>query len=119
MKCGGGCSTHGRYHYRVVIQEPSGEPDATGHVDLTDPANWKQYTAIRVNFITKGGREGRMFDQIQSQVNLLAHTRSTKQTRGIHPDMRLIHDGRTFNISAAYDVNESKDVVQLELIEVV
>lgn len=118
MKCGE-CSTHGRYHYRVVIEEPNGEPDETGHIDLTDPANWKPYATVRVNFITKGGREGRMFDQIQSQVNLLAHMRSTKKTRGIHPDMRLIYDGRKFNIAAAYDVNEAKDKVQLELIEVV
>jgi head-tail adaptor len=117
MKCGQ-CKTHPRYKHAVTIEEPSGTPDASGHIDLSDAANWKPYARIKVNFKTRGGREARVFDQVEAHVNLIAQTRSTGVTRGIHPVMRMRHAGEIHNISAAYDMDENREIVQLELIKV-
>ena len=118
MKCNA-CKVHPRYRQIVTIEEPAGTADATGHIDLTAEANWARVGKFQANFVTKGGREGRIFDQVQAEVSHVLRMRSTRQSRAIHPEMRLKHEGRTYNIVAAYDVDNDKEVVQLELVEVV
>lgn len=111
----------GQYRHRVVIQrvKSTATPDASGHVDKTLTSNWENFATIHVGFTTKGGKEGRVFDQVQAEVGLIAQTRSNPTTRAINPTMRMMYGGRQYNIAAAYDVDQLKKVVRLELIEVV
>lgn len=102
----------------MTIEEPGGTPDAAGHVDLTLDANWDRSGRIKVRFITKGGREGRIFDQVQAEVTHVVETRATAFSRRILPAWRGRFDGRKFNITAAFNVNEERrGIVQLHLTE--
>jgi head-tail adaptor len=119
MKCA--CPETGRKRYRhtVRIESPGGTADESGHVDLTDDANWTSIGNVKANFITKGSREGRIFDQVQAEVTHIIETPSTVLSRSIHPEDRVVFDGRKFNVTAAYDVNEERHEVQVHLTEVV
>lgn len=108
-----------RYRWRLTVQSPGGTPDAGGHVDLTDDANWTTMGTIKANFITRGSREGRVFDQVQAEVSHIVETRSSRFSRSIHPMWRLVFQGRKFNIVAAVDKNEERQVVQIHLTEVI
>ena len=117
MKCACPEVATKRFRWTVAVQSPSGTPDAHGHVDLTDAANWTALGNIRVNFITQGAREKFTYDQTHAEVTHMLETRSTTLSRSIQPDDRVIFDGRTFNVTGVYDVNEERQVVHIMLTE--
>ena len=118
MTCGD-CDARPRYPKWLTIEKPSATKDAAGHVDLSVDSNWSQIHKIKGRFITKGGREGRIFDQVHADVTHVIETRSTAFSRTLIPKWRLKMDGRKFNIAAAYDVDEARKIVRIEAIEAV
>ena len=108
-----------RYRHTLTVQSPAGTPDAGGHPDLTDPDNWDSIGNIRANFITRGGREGRVFDQVSAEVTSIVETPWNNFSRSIHPNMRLLFGTRIFNIVSAFDVDESRQKVRIHITEVI
>lgn len=118
MACMDKCKTPKRFRYRVVVEKPSGSADAHGHVDLTAATSWLRAGSIRARFATKGGREWRAVDQIEAVTTHIIETPATTFSRTIEPTWRLKFDGRTFGITAAYNVNEERrGVVRIEATE--
>lgn len=119
MKCACPPTTRKRYRWTVAVQTPSGTQDAAGQIDKTDDSNWSSLGNIRVNFITKGSREWHLHDQTQAEVTQVLETPSTALSRSIAPTDRIVFDSRKFNVTGAYDVNEERREVRLEVKEVV
>lgn len=108
-----------RYKYTVTVQTPAGTTGADGHIDLTDSSNWTTSGTIKANFTSKGGREFVNGERVQADVTHVIETPSTSFSRGILPKMRMTYDSRTFQIEAAYDVDEMHQVVRCHLKELV
>lgn len=103
---------------RVSIEKPRDNPGADGHTDLENPANWRTVDSRACRFVTKGGREGMVFQQVRAEVTHVIEMRSDPVTRGILPTWRLRMDCRVFNVTAAYDKDERKQTVYVEVTEV-
>lgn len=113
------CKERPRYPHTLIVERPGGTPEDGGHVDLTDDDNWPAVGRIKGRFITKGGREGRVFDQVQAEVTHVIATPSTPRSRTqIDATCRVRWGTRKFNITAAYDVDEAREEVRLEVTEV-
>lgn len=114
-KCG--CDGAGSFDRRVVIERPNTTGDAAGHVDLSDDSNWTEVGKRWAAFVTRGGREARVFDQVQAETSHIIELQSDSLTRTIIPKWRLKLGTRKFNISAAYDVDENRKRVRVEATE--
>lgn len=111
----------GAYRHKLTVEQVKSDASAgdDGHVDLTDDDNWEAADTIKGRFISKGGREGRIFDQVEAEVTDIVETPSSDFSRSIHPKQRIKDtDGVKYNISAAYDVDRQRKVVRLELVKV-
>lgn len=111
--CAAGCEVPPRYTHTLLIEEPSGTADAAGQIDLTLDTNWSQVGRVRARFITRGGREGFAFRQVQASTTHIIECVSTSLTRSITPKMRLRMGARKFNIVEAYDVDEGRKTVRV------
>ena len=119
MRCGD-CKPMPRYTRRLVVEKPRTTLDGAGQTDLTEDSNWVQTGTVRARFITRGGMESRVFDQIQAETTHVIETPATTFSRSIIPSWRAKFDGRKLNITAAYNVNEDRrGVVRLEAKEAV
>lgn len=110
-----------KYRHTLTVQTP--DPNATpgdgGIVDLTNDDNWADAGTIKGNFISRGGRESRVFDQVEAEISDIVETPSTGFSRTIHPKMRILDsDSVKYNISAAYDVDRVRRVVRIHLVKV-
>lgn len=111
--CAAGCEVPPRYTHTLIIEEPSGTADAAGQIDLTVDTNWSQVGRMRARFLTRGGREGYAFRQVQSNVSHIIECVSTSLTRSITTKMRLRMGSRKFNITECYDVDEGRKTVRI------
>jgi head-tail adaptor len=113
MKCQ--CPT--RLKHRVTIERPGTTKDAAGHVNLALDSNWTEVGKRWAAFVTRGGRESRVFDQMQAETSHIIELQSDSVTRTIVPKWRLKMGTRKFNINAAYDVDENRKRVRVEVTE--
>lgn len=117
MTCVGACRV-ANYQHTVQVQKPrAATADSGGHVDLADDANWTTVGTRRAKFTTRGGAENYRFNQVQAQVSHLIELRYDGLTKAIGPEYRLKYQGRVFQISAAYDVDELHDTIRIEATE--
>lgn len=114
-ECSGG-EKRKRLH-TLTVQSPAGTAGADGHVDLTTASNWTTQGTIRASFTTKGGREFISGQKVAADVTHLLETVSTNFSRSIEPEWRLVFGTRIFQITAAYDVNEERRMVQIHAME--
>jgi SPP1 family predicted phage head-tail adaptor len=114
--CGCDSQSSGRY-YTLTVQSPAGTAGADGHIDYTSDANWTDEGTIRAKFTSRAGREFVSAKQVRADQGSMLETVSTNFTRGILPKWRLKLDTRRFEILAAYDVNEERRIVQIEVKE--
>lgn len=112
------CASKTPMNHRVQIERPGGTAQAGGHVDLTDDSNWQHVDGRWAAFTTRGGKEGRVFDQVQAEVTHIIALRHDALTRQIDPTWRIRMGDRKFNIRAAYDVDEAGETVRIEATEV-
>jgi head-tail adaptor len=105
----------------VTIEKPnpSATPGADNRVDLTLNSNWIPVNSRAATFKTRGGTEGRIFNQVQAEVSHIIEMRSDPLTRQINPTWRLRYRQQVFNIVAAFDVDMRKKIVRIHAIEVV
>lgn len=112
-----GCGGIGSRNRRIAIERPSTTPDAAGHVDLADDANWDEVGKCWSAMTTRGGREARVFDQVQADVSHIIEMPYNSLTKTIVPKWRLKMGTRRFNITAAYDVDEQHRTIRIEATE--
>ena len=81
----------GRYRTLAVIEKvkPTAARGPSGHVDLTDKANWKEYCGRRVEERQITGKEALVGSQPMADISGLYRLRADHVTQGITPKMRL------------------------------
>ena len=106
-----------RYRHRLTVKSPSGTADEYGQIDLDDSDNATTEGTIKANFVSKGGREFFRGEQIQADVTHLLETPSKSLSRSLQPNWWLVMGSRTFQIVASFDVNEERNIVQIQVKE--
>lgn len=101
------CKSEVRYYpRRVVVEKPGTTEEDDGQINLADDDNWVRVGVLYVRFVTRGGKESRLFDQLQSTVDVVIRCPNQTITRSLDPSWRLkMQQGdrwRKFNIVAAY-----------------
>ena len=103
---------------RFTLQRPAGTADATGHVDLSDDANWSNVsTSLWGSFTSKGGSEVQTPQQTQGKVLCGIDFPYSTTAASIIPKWRLKMGSRVFNITCAENVNEANHTIHVEAIE--
>jgi SPP1 family predicted phage head-tail adaptor len=96
----------------VRIQKPIYDnKNSLNKTDLDDPANWKDHCKAYANCKTSTGREYFAAEQPQADVSHVWKMSSSRLTREITPDMRLIFEGKIHEIVYAVDENEARQTV--------
>jgi len=108
--------TSGNFNRRVTIQKIKDNPikDAHGEVDLTDDRNWETYAVRWAEIQTKGGREFWKVDKVEAEVSHLIRVPYDRLTVGITSQMRIRFMQRIINIAAVYDVDEMREVIEMQ-----
>lgn len=91
--------------------------DAAGHVDETAATSWQTVGTRKCKVLTRGGVEGYRFNQVQAEVTHIVELRSDSLTRTIAPTWRLLLDGRTLDITAAFDPDNMRQRIQVNAAE--
>lgn len=100
---------------KVSIESLTGTTaDAHGHVDNTAAANWTEYVAAFCSVQSKGGREFWKVDQVNANVDHVWETGYNATIAAVTPDMRLKHDGNTYEIIAIIDIDLSHETIQIQ-----
>lgn len=106
-----------RYIHTLTVEKPKTVADDAGFIDLTEDSNWVTVGQIKANIITKGGAESYVFKQVQATTDMVLKSPSTTLSRSLDPSWRLRFKERKLNIVAAYLINETGKVVQIEVQE--
>jgi SPP1 family predicted phage head-tail adaptor len=106
------CTDH--YTKRCEIQRPVGTADAHGHVDSTADANWQRVTTAFCSCVSKGGREFWKVQQVNADVSHVWRTPYSKTIAECTPDMRLICEGKTYEILSVIDIDEEHRHVEIQ-----
>lgn len=113
-----GAKTCGGFRpHMMTIEKPRTAKDAAGQIDLTVDANWQFAGKRSVRFITKGGRESRVFDQTQADSDVVLDFNSDSFTRSMLPSWRGKIGTRRFNFKSVQDVDEARDKVLVHATE--
>lgn len=104
--------------YKMTIEKPSTTQDGAGHVDLTVDSNWTFVAKRSVSFKTQFGQENQVYDQNQADTTVTIEMNSDSTTRAIKPSWRGRVGNRKFNFVSVMDVNEMKQVVQIQAREI-
>lgn len=94
-----------RYRETVTIQKLKAVPvtvDALGPPDLDAAANWETHHAPYARVVARGGREFERFGVIREEVSHVLLVRRSSETEAITPQMRMVWNGLTIGISAAF-----------------
>lgn len=105
-----------RYLNRVTIQRvvPASDVDAHGHVNTQVDTAWEEYTTAFCDVVSKGGREFWKVDQVTADVDHVWWTGWTQLLDAATPDMRLVWEGRTYEILAVIDVDLRHKEIQIQ-----
>lgn len=100
------CACPQRLDRSGTIQSPGTTPDAAGHVDLTQNSNWTSRGIRKFRFLRHGGREGRVFDQVQSETTHVMEMQADVLTKQMVPKWRVKYGSSYLNITAIYESPE-------------
>ena len=92
----------GRSRQYVAIEEQSGT-DINGFGEPVE--NWTTFANAWVYVSTMSGREFIQAKEIHAE---LSHILTTRYIDGVHPKMRVSYNGRTLDILAAFDADETR-----------
>ncbi len=99
------------FRHRITIQEHvTGQDEAGQPVDM-----WQDVATVWAAVEPLRGREYFAAAQVQAEVTTRIRIR---YRRGIRPDMRVLYDGRLYNINAVIDPEERHMELQLMCKEV-
>lgn len=90
---------------RIAIYKPDANAVAgeSGHIDLTDDANWELAFSRLADRMVRSGGEVQVAQRTVGRVMHQFQVRYDRQTRGILPTWRVQAEGERFEIEAAYD----------------
>lgn len=103
-----------KYDKKVTIERLSGTADAHGHIDNTAGSNWTSYASGWASVQSKGGREFWKVQQVQADVSHVWTLQYSKSLAAATPDMRLIHEGQTYEILSVVDIDLAHHEVQIQ-----
>lgn len=106
----------GNFNRRITIQKVKSNPikDVNGEIDLADERNWETHASRWAEIQTKGGREFWKVDKVEAEVTHLIRIPYDNFTKSITSEMRIKFENRFINIAAAYDIDESHDVIEMQ-----
>ena len=93
------------YDKKITIQSLTGSADAHGFIDNTAAANWSTYETAFASVQSKGGREFWKVQQVNADVSHVWRCQYSAALAAATPDMRLIHEGTTYQILSIEDVD--------------
>jgi SPP1 family predicted phage head-tail adaptor len=103
------------YDKKVIIKHLSGQTlDVHGHVDQTTESNWSIYATAFCKVQTKGGREFWKVQQVNADVSHVWRTQWSKAMQNVTPDMRLIHEGLTYEIVSVQDIDLAHEEIEIQ-----
>lgn len=115
------CICHRDLNKRVTVERlrPSLTPDAAGHIDETNDANWQQIGKVWAKFTTRGSREFFRGEQVAAEITHQVTIRWSRTAREWTTKMRLRMDGRVFNIAGPLrNVDEADKWLVFPVVEV-
>lgn len=103
------------YDKLVTFKRITGQTaDAHGQIDQTVEANWSTYAKSYCAVQTKGGREFWKVQQVNADVSHVWRTQWSKTIQAITPDMRLIHEGNTYEILSVIDIDLAHQEIEIQ-----
>ncbi len=94
------CKYHaGMLRHSITIEERGGTPDAGGGMAVS----WSTYATAQANVKPLSGSEALRAHHLEGRVT---HRIVLRYRSGVTTDMRVLYDGRYFNIRAAINVEE-------------
>jgi SPP1 family predicted phage head-tail adaptor len=113
VKCGSCEETD--YDKKVSIEHLTGTTaDAHGQVEQTTNSNWSLFCSAWCSVISKGGREFWKVQQVNADVSHVWKTMWSKTAANITPKMRLIHEGLTYEILSAVDIDLAHRQIEIQ-----
>lgn len=107
---------------KVTLQKVAAAavPDAAGHIDLSQAANWDNVTDRYFSVLPQSGREFYRAQKTESNVTHVLETHYDDQTKLIDPSYRLNVTGtsRYLNVVSAMNVDETNRTIRVSCIEV-
>ena len=102
------------YSHRITIERPAGTADAYGHLDLTADSNWTEYCQSYAMVTSKGGREFWKVQQVNADVSHVWKCPWSRTMAAATPDMRLIHEGLTYEILSVIDIDLAHEQIEIQ-----
>lgn len=96
----------GQLRQRITIQQPTIVQDTFGEADVT----WSTYIQAWASIEPLRGREALEAMSLQQEVT---HRVRMRHRDGVTPDMRISHDGRTFNIRSVRNLWERDKTIEM------
>lgn len=102
----------GKLRHTITIQDQTTSQDSCGGVVDT----WTDFATVRASVEPLQGREFYASQQFQAEVTTRFRIRHIS---GVKPTMRVVFEGRNFNIQAVLDPNEMHRELHLMAVEIV
>ena len=106
----------GNFNRQITIEKVKDNPlrDVSGEVDLTLDGSWETYAVRWSEIQTEGGREFWKVHKVEAEVSHLVRVPYDRVTIGINSRMRIRLEGRTINIVSAIDVDEMREIIEMQ-----
>lgn len=88
--------------------------DAGGHIDVTNRANWTEYTASYAKPQSKGGREFWKVDKVTADVSHVWYCPYSATLAAATPDMQVVSEGVIYDIISVIDIDLSHREVEIQ-----
>lgn len=100
--------------------KPSVAPDASGHVDESNPANWEPFCKFWCSLLPRGSREFFRGQQVAADItHQVETTLPNDDASRVTTKMRISCNGRTFNIAEPpRNVDEQNHSLVFAVVEV-
>lgn len=102
------------YNKKVRIEHLAGTEDAHGFIDQSKAANWSKYADAWCRVVSRNGREFWKIQQVNDTVDYVWWARYSKTLETITPDMRLVYDGKIYEILSVIDIDLAHEEVQFQ-----
>lgn len=105
-KAGSADGLAARLRHRVTIQQPQETADGLGGVSIS----WQDVAEVWAQIVPLNGGESMFAFQQQAQVS---HRITIRYRADVDASMRIVFEGRAFNIRSVVNVQEAKVMLEL------
>lgn len=100
----------GLLRHCIEIQQKTNSQTDTGSISV----QWSEFALVRARIIPVSGNEKFQQDQFLNQVT---HKIEMRYLKGVTPQMRILFDGRYFDIEAVIDESERNRMLTIMCLE--